>query len=236
MANFALKIFSWLLVQYKSINKKIDDFSIKHVNLALASFYALTIVFAAVVFYNNIPKILNYAPDIISGGYEKKWYKLYYWQQYIIMAFSSIIIGAILLRMSLIGISRWENVLQGNVKERSKPFKSIERKLPLIGRLLTLIRPVTVSELREKCLILPYIIYIIQVIIPALIACTYGLFMNVPTAAMFKLAILLFSVTSLSAVMLLAFSKKVFKNILEKTFVNQGIEGKNPYDFRGDGY
>lgn len=188
----------------KLLNNVENSIIMKHSRLSIILIYNIVTIFTVAAFYPLLPIMMNYAPDIneiiarisISSPV-----------QYIIMLIPSLLVGSIVLGIVLKDVSNWERILKDSSKENIKKIKKI----------------------RKKCINLPYLIYVIQVF---LITISVGVIFsiitvlnNTPIVIVIKVLIVLFSLFSLSGIISLIFSKRIFTNILIRTYNDEKLEG-----------
>lgn len=188
---------------FKELEEKIIQ---KYSNLSIIFSYNVVLIFTAVVFINLIPILLNYPPYL--SEYLKLIGAFPYLVQCIGILFFILLTGNLFLIKLLKGINKWEKYLYEDSLESQKNLK----------------------EIRKKCLNLPYLIYIsllffmvipVIVVLVILTAINKTTFYYIP-----KIAILIFSFISLTGIISLIFSKRIFTRILFRTYRNENLQGK----------
>jgi len=189
----------------KFIRKKTNMFIEKNSALSIVLVYVIVLICTAIIFYRLIPFILNYPPDV-SEMLKRDGAISYFWQYVVIFSFA-IIVGGSFLFWGLRDINKF-NVLN-ELKDRSSQKK--------------------IEQIRVKCLNLPYKIYLTQIIFIVTVSGTYltvqTAINNTSFAFIPKIIIMLFALISLEGIILLLFSKSIFKNILIKTYNGQTLQG-----------
>ncbi len=192
--------------EYKKIIRLILNyiwkFAEEHSSLSIILIYNISIILISLIFYYIIPIILNYAPGMVEQNYAEKWFGMSYLLQFIIIIALALLFGTIFLVNILKGIDEWKNI-------KNIDFQNIRR-------------------IRTKCLNLPYVIYIVQIVFPVTFVIILMLLLSwnkTPIFAILKLIIMVFSFFAMAAVITFIFAKKVFTAILLKTPSNNGLEG-----------
>lgn len=189
--------------------KIIATVNIKHNIINIVAIYIITLLISALIFYRLIPVILNYPPDIFEVQYDLKYTGFSYAQHSVIIIVLTIFIGTILLLRALRGLENWKDLLT-----TGDPGHYHE-----------------IHRIRKKCLNLPYIIYIIQIGVIFLIYNTTSLFIYIITGGavslyvMTGLNILILSFGTLTGIVSLIFSKRIFEKILYETYHGETQEG-----------
>jgi signal transduction histidine kinase len=181
------------------------DFFVKHCSFSIILINTITSIVTAVLFYYLIPLLLNYHPDFIE--YNRR-YTVDYMLQFFIITTLTVIVGGIILRKLLKSIDVWGSLLNVNSK----------------------ISQEKISSIRTKLINMPYNIYIVQIIISftvvVLFCLMYLVFFRNSWINLIKVDIVVLCFFTLSAIINFIFSKRVFTEILIKTYSNQNLEGK----------
>ena len=164
--------------------------------------YASIAFIIVIILMLIIPKILNYGPGTINTEFDVKMSKISFNTQFSIIGVA-VIVGIVLLTKFLLkDIDRWYK------SPADKRYKDKEK----------------INLIRKKCLTLPYIIYIFEILTPSIVTIIVlsltGSHFNIMIA---KIIILLASFSVLLGVATFIFSKNLYDEILTKTY----IEGYN---------
>ena len=168
-----------------------------HLNISVAIVYTVTITIVAIAFYPLIPLILNFPPGAVNTDFQIKIQYTNYFQQYIIITLFVLIMGILFFKYKLKYINEWSSLVECNDVENIEKLKYI----------------------RRKCLNLPYSIYIIQIIVPSVIVFIFHSIIDRSIGVTsVKIITLIFSFITLAAVVTHIFSKKIYTQILFKTY------------------
>ncbi|MCX7746301.1 MAG: HAMP domain-containing histidine kinase [Clostridia bacterium] len=174
-----------------------------HISLSIIIAYNLINVFFAVIFYHLIPILLNYPP--VPEYLDSKWVGYTYTQQWVFVTLFLIVSGSIFLALAFSGIGRWKEYLkEGNTTGKVEKINLIKR----------------------KCINVPYFVYLVQIISPALFTTFVLLAASFSFSTTLKIMVAIFSFSSLLAIITLLFSKKLLSRILLKTYMSQDLVGK----------
>lgn len=145
-----------------------------------------------------IPKILNYAPGTINTEFDVQMSYISYNTQFLILGIV-IILGIVLFtKVTLRDIDKW---YKSSAKER---FADMEK----------------IKKIREKCLTLPYIFYMIEILTPSIVTVIVLSVTGSHFSIMItKIIILLASFSILLGVVSFIFSKNLYDEILSKTYI-----------------
>lgn len=183
--------------------KALSEFIGKHSSLSIIVIYNFFIGVVALVFYPIIPVLLGYEPELVQ--YSSR-IGVDYTLQYLIVIVLATISGTIFLALSLRGVTKWKNLSC----EKDEDFSKI-------------------SLLRRKCINLPYLVFLLQILLFSLpfivLAAIITITTKSPAINTIKLFVVIFSFLSLAAVLSHTFSSSIFKKILFRTYKNQGVEG-----------
>ena len=149
-----------------------------------------------------IPKILNYGPGTINTEFDVQMSHISYNTQFFIIGMA-VILGIVLFTKFLLkDIDKWYK------SPADKRYKDKER----------------IKLIRKKCLTLPYIFYIFEILTPSVVTIIVlsltGSHFNIMIA---KIIILLASFSILLGVATFIFSKSLYDEILTRTYI-QGYE------------
>lgn len=191
------------LALFGAYKKICNDFIIKHSNLAIILTYNIVIIIGAILFYFLFPVLLNYPPSFSEIASK---YSLSYLMQFILIVFSVLLVGSTFYLIVLRGINKRNNIEINNTDQVTEN-----------------------QAIRRKCLNLPYIICIAQIIIPILFFLMVFPFVATYNALsaifLLKTTIMIFSIMSLTSIVSLIFSRKLFVKILLKTDASLKLEG-----------
>jgi signal transduction histidine kinase len=175
----------------------------KNSRMAIVIINTVFTVLTAFVFYPLLPLLLNYTPDFIK---ESSLLGPSYFTQYVIIFSFAIITGDIFLFWLLRGIDKWEKLL--NTDEEHS---------------------VELNRIRRKCLNMPYIIYIAQILFFAgsvgLIFAIITILNGTSLIIVVKVFIIVLTLFSLTSVFSFIFSKRIYTGILLKTYKENTLEG-----------
>lgn len=176
-------------------------------SMGIILIYNIINIFVAVIFYMLIPVILNYPPESINSKFELEVIHFSYNTQFFLIAIITNTIGSIILRWVLKGLDNWRKYLVN-----SSPGN--DRKL---------------SDIRAKCMNLPYTIYIFHIIFPLLVVILILLFFLSKeghlSLGFVKVIILVFSFVTLVALISFILSKRIFVKILLESYEGQDKNG-----------
>ncbi len=174
----------------------------RHSILAIILTYNVVIIIGGVLFYFLFPVLLNYPPSFSEIANK---YSLSYLMQFSLIVFAALLVGSIFYFIVLKGIDKRKNVDNNSTEVTEN------------------------QAIRRKCLNLPYIICIAQIIIPILfflIVFPFVATLDVLSAIfILKIIIMIFSMMSLTSIISLIFSRKLFIKILLKTDARLKLEG-----------
>lgn len=189
--------FSVIFGAYEKIRNAIIE---KYSSLTVIVIYNMAIIIGAILLYFLLPSLLNYPPNFSEIANK---YSVSYLMQFILIILGVLFVGSISYAIGLRGIDNWKNVDINNPNQVTE-----------------------IQAIRRKCLNLPYVIYIAQIIIPTLFfllvfpfVATYNVLSII---FVLKISIMIFSMISLTSIVSLIFSRKLFIRILLKT--NNGLE------------
>lgn len=193
----------------KKDNKK-ESFLLRHSIFSIIFIYDIIIVLVTAVFYPLIPVLMSYPP----GAYNvSKQLGASYDLQMVGICLFALIIGTSILLFALKGMNQWR-FLSKDIPDQYEKLKKI----------------------RKKCINLPYFIFIAQIAIiniPFLVTIlVVKAITHIPTIIALRVFTIIFSVFALLAVFSLVFSKRIFSQILLKSFGEElvgrriGLKGK----------
>lgn len=169
---------------------------LKRDSIQILLVYNVVIIILAAVFYEIIPAILNYPPESINSPFESTIDSgAHYYQQYIVAVLFTMLLSNILAWLQIRGIDQWRVL--------------IHEKDDLCIRKL--------DKIKRQCFIAPYIIYVLQILLPTLAVILILFLTKTALILTFKIAILIFAFATLLALMSYIFSKRAFKKILFDT-------------------
>lgn len=144
-----------------------------------------------------LPTLLNYGPESINTPFDIKMSYISYAQQFIGISFVVLLTLSLLTRFLLRDIDKWYKL------DDSEKYKDIS----------------LVKKIRKKCFNLPYIIFIFEIIIP-IIGTFVFLFLtgSHDRIMIIKILVLILSFLLLLAVCSFIFAKKIYSEILAKTY------------------
>jgi signal transduction histidine kinase len=175
----------------------------------IVAIYIIALGAGALVFYRLIPVILNYPPDIFTVKYDVKYSGFSYTQHTVIFFALALLFGTVALLRALRGIEKWRDFFVAGDQESY----------------------LQIQPIRKKCLNLPYVIYIIQISVLLIIYNVTVLFFTVGAGATIPYSIivghniLILAFGTLTGIISLIFSKRVFEKILYQTYHGETQEG-----------
>lgn len=192
-----------------------EEFDKRNTSISIIGVCYATIIFFALIFYPLIPLILNYPPGTVNTEFNIQFNKINYTGQYLLIVFLVLFASHVYLRIILRDIDGWKNLLSENTSDSKKK----------------------INVIRKKCLSLPYRIYITQILVPNVFIIVI---MSLPFIGLtffdltiIKIWILLFSFTTLGAVIMYIFSRQILTKVLLETYSGQereirklGLHGK----------
>ena len=182
------------------------EFTIRRCSFSIASANAIILIISAIILYPLIPNLLNCPPDYLE--YLKS-FCLPYSLQYSMLAFFSLASVTAFTFLSVRDIDPWHKISAPDTPGR-------EEKL---------------SAIRRKCLNLPYRLYLYQIMLPALILLVYSLIFTLvykfSIFSFFQILLIVMTFFSMTALINLLFSKKIFTEILYRIGAYNHLEGKS---------
>lgn len=144
-----------------------------------------------------IPTVLNYPPGSINTQFDIQMSYIPYYMQFILGGILGIFIMYILIKILIKDIDNWYNLPECN--------KYTDKNL--------------ITKIRNKCLYLPYILLIIEALLPALCACIIFFSTGSHHPILFiKISVFLFSIGLLLSVVSYIFSKELYNQVLADTY------------------
>ncbi len=172
--------------------------------LKIIFLYSLSCVITAAIFYKLIPILLNYAPGY---SYIDKLHGISYFWQYALVVFLCLLLGNIFLYLCLRKVTKIEDVIYD--------LKNYDYQ--------------KISLMKKRLFILPYQIYLIQIIIPIIIipivAIPIFIIQKASLIIFFRLLVLIIVFFTLFSVLNLVFTQESFKKLLLKFNSDSKING-----------
>lgn len=176
---------------------------LKRSKLSIILVYNIITLILVFVFYPLLPILMNYPPnnEEVSShlGTSNS-------LQYIVIVSFALIAGTIYLIRALRGFNQWETLNLNNEEDIKKIY-----------------------EIRKKCINLPYLIFLGQILtinVPLFFVGMVVTTLNGSShAIVIKVVIMTFSLFSLAAVFSHTFTKRIFTKILLKTYIGRNQEG-----------
>ncbi len=174
-------------------------------NITLKLIFINTFVTVAMtlIFYPLIPRVLNYPPnnETVSAALGTSNF-----MQYVLICGYSCIFLTLYLVLSLRKFKGWENLDVGNEDDNKK-----------------------IKIIRKKCINIPFNIYFLQLTTVNLPLILMGIIVstlnNTQQAAVFKVILMTLSMFSIVAVVMYVFSKRIFNQVLIKTYNKEKHDG-----------
>lgn len=150
-----------------------------------------------------LPVLLNYAPGSINTDFDVKMSYISYTQQFLIIGLVIISIIFITIKLLLKDIDYWY------IHNKNTSINADKK---------------TISNIRKKCFNLPYLVFLVEVLLPSLgISCVVFLTGSHHSIMIIKILILIISLTFLLAIFTYIFSKDLYGEILASTY-KEGID------------
>lgn len=181
------------------------ELSIRHCSLSIIFANAVILIVNTVIIYQLLPALLNYPPDFKECSCS---FSLAYWLQYAILSGLCLVFTSIATYFSTKEVDRWHAILDSDLPDRDERLASI----------------------RRKCRILPFRLYVYQIIIPVFILLIYSvLYMHLYQynfSSFFGIIIIVMTFFSLTALINALFAKTLFIMVLQKTGIYDRLEGR----------
>ena len=186
-------------MQSTNIKNKKNFLGFKRAPSTMIAFrYSLIALAITLILMAIIPEVLNYGPDTINTPFDIQMSYISYNTQFLILA--TIIILAIIVsnKIMLKDVDEWYK------DDTKSKFTDLDR----------------LQAMRKKCLTLPYLFFAIEVLVPSTVAFIILSITGSHSAIMIaKIILLLLSFSLLLAVVSFIFSKNIYDEILEKTYI-----------------
>ena len=174
-------------------------------SLRISFRYCAVALICILIFSLLVPNLLNYGPETINTQFDVEMSYIPYWMQYAIISILLVILITTVTHFLFRSIDKFYLM-----KEKSK-YNDIN----------------LIKKLRRKCFSLPYVIPALEIAIPSLC----GLIVLTSTGShhpvmVLKILIIIFATSLLLAVSSFIFSKKIYNEILTKTYkegINTGL-------------
>jgi signal transduction histidine kinase len=180
----------------------VDSYIIKHSLLSIIIVYNSVLLLTSGTLYKLIPILLSYEKNVRESS---KKVGFSYDMQFIVGTILAIGLSTILMTILFKDINEYK--LLSSDEENSAKIKSI----------------------RKKCMNFPYIIYIVQITVPALVAFLTGfagfLLLGYSYIIVFEITGVVFSFCFLSAIVAYTFVRYIFSRILYDTYIGEEVEG-----------
>ncbi len=145
-------------------------------------------------FYLFLPIILNYPPNSINNQFQIDIDTFTYSQQSAFLIFIGLSLTTIVLIKNLLAINFWLKKLSS-----SKDSNKINSYL---------------TNIKQKCLNTPFIIYLFNTLTPSVLIPALLLFMNNNFTVVIKISLSIILFFTIASVLAFVFSERIFKNIL----------------------
>jgi signal transduction histidine kinase len=186
-----------------NFNNYVDSFIVKHSWLSIILVYNTVSLVVIAALYFLIPVFMCYDGNFIETN---KAVGFSYNLQFLAGALMSVVFGTLILGILFKDINRWNNLVS---------YKEVDFH--------------TVKKIREKCISLPYKIYICQILALVFSAIVISIVaravLMIRIGMILRLISIIFSFAFLSAVISYTFSKKIFTKILNDTYIYSCVEG-----------
>ncbi|MDJ0307071.1 HAMP domain-containing sensor histidine kinase [Dehalobacter sp.] len=183
---------------------KLREYFNKSISLQITLIYNLVILCTVIVIYFLIPFIFNYAPGSINTDFDIKVSYISYMAQFSIITILILVPSFVFLKKTLSDIDEWAILLNDDSPDSQNKLLKI----------------------RKKCLNLPYIIYMGQIVVSMLVIILILVFIGShPAVMIYKILILSFSFATLAALFSFIFAKRIFTKILLNTSRYNELQG-----------
>ena len=182
--------------------EEINFFSLPSTKISIIYYLISTAILIVVALV--LPSVLNYPPYSINTAFDVQMSGISYIAQYTCIDIAAILIIYPTMKLLFKKIDEWYKD-KGNIKYNN---------------------PKHMNEIRKKCLNLPFQVYFVELIVPAVVALIFlSITGSHETAMISKIAVLLISFTSLFAVSSYIFTKNLFKQLLAETYKEGAVIG-----------
>lgn len=179
----------------KQMNKKRNLFKLPSNNF-IFRYCSIAIITLCIVFL-CIPTVFNYPPESINTPFDIQMSYIPYYMQFILGSILGVLIMYIIIKILMKDIDKWYNLPECK--------KYADRNL--------------IVKIRKKCLRLPYILLIIEFLLPTV--CAFIVFFSTGShhpVLFVKLCIFLVSVGLMLSVVSYIFSKELYNQVLADTY------------------
>jgi signal transduction histidine kinase len=177
------------------ILKKLNDFFMKHVKLNGVFIYLFITSLAVLLVYFYLPILLNYGAGTINTEFDKDVSSgIAYWAQFIIFGILFLAVETIVFGFALKDFNHYKTLY--NMSENSSEFK--ER----------------FDTVKRKCLTIPLKAFLLITFSPTLILSTIFILLGFTSFADFKIIIVVFTFSTLTASISYILSRYLFSNVL----------------------
>lgn len=176
--------------------KRIKDFINRNIIFKISFITSFVAALCGVVLYNILPVLLNYPPNFMEVTTKEG---LSFTSKIVLISLIIVIVNTILYYIMYKGINKWQKLVCVKSEESLNELRQI----------------------REKCVNLPYLIYILQIVIPVSLAifiyptiATQG---TLSILFVIRVMIVAFSFLSVCSIVSLLFSKRILLKVLTQT-------------------
>lgn len=162
-----------------------------NIQLTLACVFGLLAI--SIIYYPLIPKLLNYAPDSINNAFQIKVNYFYYTTQYLSIVSFSILAFSFILPFVFKKINRLEKIDNFDIKNNAE-------MIPII----------------KTCFNFPFVILLVVLLLPPLLIFLGLLFLKQELVFSLKTTFIIFSMSSLLALLIYSLSRLLFERVLKK--------------------
>jgi hypothetical protein len=185
----------------RNIRRMIKNFILNHSKISIILIYNIVTIAVLYLFYPIIPVLLGYFPDFLDISVKVG---ASFNLQYLSIALATVVFSNIVLLIIFRDIGKWKESIEKN------DFKMIDK-------------------IRTKCINIPHGIFIIQILFVSLVVIIAGAlvmtFTKAPIIVFLKIFTVAFSLFAVVGVLSYIFSKRVFTEILLRTYSGQGLQG-----------
>ncbi|MCX8132275.1 MAG: HAMP domain-containing histidine kinase [Clostridia bacterium] len=183
--------------------KSVGTFIMRHSKMGIVLTYNVVTLVIGIVFFPILPVIMGYPPGFLPVT---QTLGTSYLLQYIVILVLAITTGTVALITAFKGLGKWSEFIASSTEYTKQ-----------------------LQEIRKKCINIPYLIYIFQIFfisIPIILVMIFVyIITKIPVVTLLKIITAVFSFFSLAAIVSHTFSKRIFTQILLKTYKGEELQG-----------
>lgn len=184
---------------------KLKNIIYKRPSIRIAARYSASVSVVILLFAVIMPKLLNYGPESINTPFDIQMSYIPYWLQYLCVGLLLVFLTFIITSLSFKIVDKFY------LSNDSNKYNDIK----------------LIKKVRKKCFSLPYIIPIIEVMLPAVSALLVLILTGSHLSVMLvKILIATFAFSIILAVLSFIFSKGIYNEVLTRTYkenINIGL-------------